>query len=88
MAVQFHNNQEFFDFVHRLARDLEQDGNVAASAALADGISCINGLTDGWADFLEAVEKVQRNWSGSLSESDAERLERVREAAQLAVYRR
>ena len=85
--TQFQSNQEFYEFVRVLAQDLEESGKQSASMMLTDGLACINGLTDGWAAFLESVENVQRSFGEELKSSDAERVEEIRMAAHKAVYR-
>ena len=38
---------------------LDAGGHAEAAAELRRGFSCLNGLTDGWALFLESIEKVE-----------------------------
>ena len=51
-------------------------------------MACINGLTDGWAQFLEAIEAVERRLGRRISAEQREGLQAIRKAAHNAVCRR
>lgn len=76
----FRSNEELFQAVEGLIARLEE----SQAAQLKEGFSCLNGLTDGWALFLESIEKVRR---GRLDPEDRKALERIRKAVRAAVYR-
>ncbi len=50
--------EAFFDSVRTLIAQLEGAGLAQAAAELRSGFGCLNGLTDGWALFMESLEKV------------------------------
>ena len=84
----FQSNEEYFRAVKDLVARLELGGHRQAADELGDGYRCLNGLTDGWALFLEAVERVQATWSDGFGGEDQQALEAIRAAAHKAVYRR
>jgi len=53
------STDEFFEAVAQLTAELEMHGHADAAAELRSGFGCLNGLTDGWALFLESIDKVQ-----------------------------
>lgn len=77
----------FFDYVRSLSHSLARDGHRSAATMLNDGLASINGLTDGWATFLESVENVQNAYGRELTTIDADRLERIRNTAYAVVHR-
>jgi hypothetical protein len=82
--TSFRSNDDFFQAVADLATTLEGAGS---AATLRAGLRAVNGLTDGWALLLGAIEEVQGS-SLQLQPEVRERLETLREAAHSAVYRR
>jgi hypothetical protein len=71
--VSFSSNSEFFEYIENISRRLAREGNVAGSKRLMDGMSCVNGLTDGWGMFMDAIASVLESPGQSLSvESEAE----------------
>jgi hypothetical protein len=53
----FKSNQELLQATRDLTAALEKHGNASAARELRDGMAAINGLTDGWAAFLESVQR-------------------------------
>ncbi|OFV81008.1 MAG: hypothetical protein A2Y78_00495 [Acidobacteria bacterium RBG_13_68_16] len=84
----FRSNEEFFQAVRDLIATLEAGGHPQAAATLRDGFGCLNGLTDGWALFLQSIENVQATESKRFSPGHQKALEAIRAAAHAAVYRR
>ena len=82
------SSEELFQVTRDLMSSLEHKGNRRAAEALKDGFSCLNGLTDGWAGFLDAIERVRKELSSSLNEAERKTLTQIYDAAYLAVYRR
>jgi len=74
--------------VRGLIAKLEVGGHRTAAVELRDGFSCLNGLTDGWALFLEAIEKVCSTHAEAFAPDEREALDSIRAAARTAVYRR
>jgi hypothetical protein len=84
----FESNADYLAFVEAFMARLRAEGHLQAADELLDGYRCINGLTDGWALYLEAVEGVQARTATRLSAADRADLEIIRAAAHKAVYRR
>lgn len=85
--MSFQSNHEFFDYVRSLIHSLARDGHRSAATMLNDALASINGLTDGWATFLDSVENVQNAYGRELTAIDADRLERIRNTAYAVVHR-
>jgi len=85
--ASFRTNEEFFQAVRDLVASLERKGHPEA-AALRDGFGCLNGLTDDWALFLEAIESVRATASRRFDRDDRRALKTLRAAAHAAVHRR
>ena len=83
----FQSNAEYFEFVEAFLDRLRTEGHEQAADDLLEGYRCINGLTDGWGLYLEAVETVQTRESPRLNADDRADLELMRAAARKAVYR-
>ena len=73
----FKSNEEFWQAVDRLIADLEKSGNTPAADELKKGKSLCTGLTDGWADFLESIEKVKKQHSPQLSSTQRATLKNI-----------
>ncbi len=86
--ASFRSNDELFHAVGALLARLEVSGHRQAAAKLREGFGCLNGLTDGWALFLESIESVQSTESKRLDRDDQNALETIRAAVHTAVYRR
>lgn len=86
--TSFQTTQEFLQVVADLLARLEARGHQGAAAQLRDGLRCVNGVTDGWALFLESVESVQADASARFAEDDVQALARIRAAVRGVVYRR
>ncbi|MGH9363705.1 MAG: hypothetical protein ACRD1B_00350 [Thermoanaerobaculia bacterium] len=86
--ASFRSNDEFFQAVQDLIARLEQKGHHEAAAGLTEGFRAINGLTDGSALFLHAIEGIQATASSGLDPDENHALEKIRKAAHSAVYRR
>ena len=82
----FGSSTDFLSSVRDLIARLEATGHGAAAVELRQGLGGLNGLTDGIAQFLASVEKVQRQ-SVRLAPEDEDALERIRNASRRAVYR-
>ena len=86
--ASFGSNDEFFQDVRALVTRPESKGHQEAAAKLREGFGCLNGLTDGWALFLESIEGVRATASKRFDREDQRALEAIRAAAHVAVYRR
>jgi len=88
VKYSFHSLDELFQAVRDLMAALEAKGHAAAAAELREGFSCLNGLTDGWAMFLDSIERVRRDKSLRLDREDKKALDRIRGDVWKIVYRR
>jgi len=86
--ASFRSNEELFEAVSDLMAKLEIGGHHQAVAELKEGLGCLNGLTDGWALFLEAIERVQATESKRFSREDQKALKTIRATVHAIVYRR
>ena len=86
--TSFQSNEEFFQAVQNLLAKLDGDGLGQAADELREGYRCLNGLTDGAALFLDAIERVQVAYSARLAPEDRETLGTLRAAVRKAVKRR
>jgi len=84
----FRSSEDLFQAARDLIAELEAGGHPQAAATLRDGFRCLNGLTDGWALFLESIEKVRAAEAKNLAQEHRKALEAIRSAAHVAVYRR
>jgi len=72
--------------VDGLLTRLDAGGHAEAAAELRRGFSCLNGLTDGWALFLESIEKVEAEHAARFAGEERRELAAVRRAVRRAVY--
>jgi hypothetical protein len=84
----FQSDEECFRVVEALTAKLELEGHRQAADELRDGYRCLNGLTDGWALFLESLEHVQATRSARFCLEDRQTLEARRAVAHKAAHRR
>ena len=84
----FNSNEAYFTAVRALVSELQDCGNDEDSVALYDGLRCINGLTDGWAEHLETLLLLEQDEAGRLSKSQQERISILCDEAYRAVHRR
>jgi hypothetical protein len=87
VMLKFQSHEEFFDAFDNLVTNLEGAGHHQAAGELRDGLSCLNGLTDGWALFLESIEKVLAQ-SKAFTRDEQKELNRIRAGVRRIVYRR
>jgi len=85
--ASFRSNEDFFQAVRDLIAKLEAGGHPRAAVELRQGFGCLNGFTDGWALFLESIEKVQAADSTGFGRGERKALEAIRRAVHTAVYR-
>ena len=85
---EFKSNEEFFSFFLELTDRIEKHGNPAAALALREGFSCLNGLTDGSAMLMEAIERVIAGNKGKLPPAEMSDLKDMLKVVKKTVYRR
>jgi hypothetical protein len=86
MSRSFASSQELLDSVTNLMTRLEAGGHAQAAIELREGQRCLNGLTDGWALFLDAIEKVEAMHAPRFPRDEQKMLEVIRKAVKRAVY--
>lgn len=86
--MNFRSHEELFAAVRELASRLETQNHAEAAAEIRNGFACLNGLTDGWALFLESIDKVRANHAPQLSREDQQLLSAIRKDVHAAVHRR
>jgi hypothetical protein len=79
---------DYFEAVRTLAGDLEAAGLTDVATEVREGFGCLNGLTDGWAMFLEGLDRAGQRGRGRLSRVQRARLREVRAVAFRFTYRR
>ncbi len=87
MKKEYKDNQEFFNDVIALQNGLENTGKIEAAKEIQECMSLINGLTDGWAMFLESLNKVRSEYSSSFTTEQKEKLELYINLAHKVVHR-
>jgi hypothetical protein len=78
---------EFYDDLNDLMKRMEGSGNTEAAAEIREGLSCINGLTDGWALLMEHLEKALANHKKALRKDQIVDLKNAIMITRKAVYR-
>lgn len=84
----FGSAEELFAATRELITTLERQGHAASAAELRAGMGCLNGLTDGWALFLESIERVRAGEAKRFDPAARMALEKIRADVRFAVYRR
>jgi hypothetical protein len=82
----FKSNEEFWRTVNEFIDGLKKSGNSAAADELKEGKSLCTGLTDGWADFLESIEKVKKQHPSQLSSTQRSTLKNIHREVYQRVY--
>ena len=82
----FKSHEEFWRTVNEFISELEASGNSPAAEELKNGMRLVTGLTDGWADFLESIEKVKKQYSPQLNSSQRATLKNIHRAVYQRVY--
>jgi hypothetical protein len=81
------SNEALFAATRGVAVAIDNEGHPEAAAELLRGLSAINGLTDGWALFLEAIDSVSITHSERFGKAVLSELQAIREATRSAVFR-
>ena len=82
------SNSEFFQNIEKLIQGLDATGKREAANELRDGLSCLNGFTDGWALFMESIDKVISREKDLLPKATLEELESLLETVREMVTRK
>ena len=84
----FTSNDDFFAVFRDLVERIEKQGHAEAAQDLRTGFACLNGLTDGWALLMEAIDRTIRANRGKIEEPEMSELRDMLRGARQAVYRR
>jgi hypothetical protein len=84
----FTSNEEFFSAFRDLVERIEKQGNVDAARELRAGFSCLNGLTDGWAMLMEAMDRAIEANRGKIGAQEMSELRDMRRVVKKVVKRR
>jgi len=85
-APAFRSADELFAATRGLIDDLNRSGKTRAAAELTEGMGRLNGLTDGWGLFLEAIDRARA--SVALSAAQVSALSTIRAEVHRIVTRR
>ena len=80
------DNDQLFQMADGLTASLDARGHVEAAERLREGKGLLNGLTDGWALFLETIDAVLSSQGGRLGPSDIKVLRALRGAVRKRVH--
>jgi len=81
------SNQALFAATRAVAETIESEGLPQAATELLESLSAINGLTDGWAQFLESIDSVCVSHAGRLGQTALSELQAIRKAVAASVFR-
>jgi len=87
MNREFKSNEELFDAIRKLQNSVMISDNKDAAREIADGFSCLNGLTDGWTLLMEALEKVKIEHANKFNKAQEKDLEDIISCVKKVVYR-
>jgi len=85
--MEFQSNTDLFQAIEELQASLASSGNEQASNQIAEGMSSLNGLTDGWAQLLESINFVKREFSSTLSKDQNKEIGIIESTVHNLVYR-
>ncbi|KZY34366.1 hypothetical protein A3740_17530 [Oleiphilus sp. HI0068] len=85
--MEFQSNTDLFDAIEGLQASLVSTGNEHASNQIADGLSSLNGLTDGWAQLLESINNARCEFGSALTEEQTNQINKIQSAVHKIVYR-
>lgn len=83
---RFRSSGEIFAAVERLICALESCGFREAAASARVGYASLNGLTDGWADFMDAMERAESELPGTANPELKKEIRELAAAGRFAVY--
>lgn len=83
---EFKDREEFYAAVEGVIKALRAAGCEASSDSVKEGFSCLNGLTDGWALFLDHLEKAESQLPPGAPAAEKTKLGEITYAARYSVY--
>jgi hypothetical protein len=82
----FKSNEALFHATNAIVASLDQSGHRSEAEILKNGLASLNGLTDGWALFLDAIQEVEK--SDAFTDPEKKTIAEIHDAVYEAVYRR
>lgn len=83
----YSSNEELFQHIRDLATQLQSQGQAAAAQSLQEGLSSLNGLTDGWALLMKSISHAIQLCGGSLQSELSSQLNDVLAVVKKMVFR-
>lgn len=83
----YSSNEDLFQHIRDLATQLQSQDQVAAAQLLTEGLSSINGLTDGWALLIDSISHAIQLCGGSLQSEISSQLNDVLAVVKKMVFR-
>jgi hypothetical protein len=83
----YSSNEELFQHISDLATQLQSHGQAEAAQSLKDGLSSLNGRTDGWALLMESITHAIQLCGGSFQSELSSQLNDVLAVVKRVVFR-
>ncbi len=85
--MEFQSSLELIEYINQLKSNLIESDNTQASKVIEEGLTALNGLTDGWAMLLESIELVQSEFNSEINEYQLTMLDTIQNSLRKVVYR-
>ena len=85
--MEYHSNSELVEAIEILKKDLASSGHEEASALIEEGLSGLNGLTDGWAYLLEHIDLTNQKYGSVLNSKQSANLSEIQKVVHKVVHR-
>ncbi len=85
--MDFKTNTELFEAIENLQQELSSSGREEVSSLISEGMSGLNGLTDGWAYLLEHLDSAKLKYGSSFTSQQNAKLSKIQKVVHRAVYR-
>ena len=87
MNKKITSNEELFEAIRALQHSLSASGHDHAAREIAEGFSCLNGLTDGWVALMEALDKANKTYGSAFNDGQEKDLEDILSCVKKVVCR-
>ena len=85
--MEFQTNTDLLEAIKEFQKSLDVSGNTEASVLVLEGMSCLNGLTDGWAQLLESLSLANNKYASSFTQQQSTLLKQIHGTVYKLVYR-
>ena len=85
---KYKTNTDFIIELRRVIVRLDEQGITGAAQELRSGLSCLNGLTDGYALLMESLEKTIKQYGNRIRGAEKAKLRNMLQVVKKTVYRR